>query len=454
MIRLVEPWSARPATHYVRTELGHLAYQTFGSGERDIMFVAGGTSNIDAIWDEPSAVRFFDRLAGLGRVIMRDMRGSGVSDPVPETLWLPLEDNARDVIAVMDAVGSQQAVLYGDTEGGMTAIMVAATYPERVSALVLVNSLARLQRSDDYPIGMPPHVAASLSEQYVAQHGTTGAMLDLTAPSVAKDPRFREWFTRYQRLSEPMGLIQSTFEWFSRLDLRPALPLVRVPTLVVGRRDAMYHRLAYSEYLAAHIDGARLVVLDGADTLPFHVNDGRDVLDAVEDFLGGRSEPPASDRVLATILFTDIVRSTETASTLGDQQWLDLLSSHNRIVRAQLARYGGHEVKMTGDGLLATFAGPGRAVACAQAILTEAARVGLTLRAGLHTGEVELHDGDIAGLAVHIAARVMAFATDGGVVVSGTVKDLVAGSSMEFRACGTATLKGVPGEWSLFELVP
>jgi len=451
---MVQPRGGAPTTRYVGTDLGYLAYQVFGSGERDIMFVTGGLSNIDVLWDEPSAVRFFDRLSRQSRVIHHDMRGSGVSDPIPgETQWLPLETYVQDILSVLDAAGSQRAVLYGDTEGGMSAMLLAAARPDRVSALVLVNSVARYQRSEDYPIGLPPAVAAALSEQYLAQHGTTGAMLDLTAPSVAADPRFRAWWTRYERLSVPLGLVRRTFDWFAGNDVRAALPLIQVPTLVVARRNAKFHRLAYSEYLAEHIPGAELRVLEGADTLPFHAGDFDAVLDEVESFLEGRSAAPHTDRVLATVLFTDIVRSTELASELGDRQWLDLLNEHNRIARAQLARFGGREIKLTGDGCLATFDGPGRAVQCAEAMVLGAAGISLTLRAGVHTGEVEFQEGDIGGLAVHIAARVMALADEGGVLVSSTVKDLVVGSDLPFAPQGTVTLRGVPGEWRLYRLV-
>ena len=451
--RLVDARGGWPATRYVSTDLGYLAYQAFGQGERDIMFITGGVSNIDARWDEPSAVRFFDRLSRLGRVIQSDMRGSGVSDPVPgRTQWLPLENYAEDVIAVLDDAGSERAVVYGDTEGGLTALLLAASHPERVSALVLVNSEARLLRSDDYPIGMPGWVADELSDLYLAQHGTDGAMLELTAPSVAGDPRFRAWWTRFQRMSVPMGMVKSTFDWFAKIDVRAVLPLIQAPTLVIARRDARFHRVAYSEYLAEHIPGAELWILDGTDTLPFHAGDFGPVLDEVEDFLIGRRDSVPTDRVLATVLLTDIVQSTDLASSMGDQQWLDLLDAHNRIARAELERFGGREVRMTGDGCLATFDGPSRAVACADAIVGAAAQIGLTLRAGIHTGEVEFRDGELGGLAVHIAARVMDQAEHGGVLVSATVKDLVVGSGLAFVPRGRAALRGVPGEWPLFQL--
>ncbi len=447
------PVRGRPQTRYVETDLGYLAYQVFGGGERDIMFITGGLSNIDAVWDEPSAVRFFDRLGGMGRVIQYDMRGSGVSDPIPgNNMWLPLEGNMDDVQAILDAAGSEQAVLFGDTEGGLSATMLAATNPARVAALVLVNTEARLLRADDYPIGAPPHVAEALSEKYVAQHGTTGDILELTAPSVAEDPRFRAWWTRYQRLSVPLGLVKRTFEWFAEVDVRAALPLIHVPTLVVARRDARFHRLQYGEYLAEHIAGAELRIVDGADTLPFHAGDFGPTLDHVEEFLTGRREHGRTNRVLSTVLFTDIVGSTAMAASLGDRRWLDLRNEHDRIVRAQLERFRGREIQMTGDGCLATFDGPARAVACAAAITNELSEIGIVARAGVHTGEIEVRDGEMGGLGIHIASRVMDRAERGGVLVSGTVKDLVVGSGIEFASCGDFDLKGVPGKWPLYEV--
>lgn len=450
---MVEKYGGRPQTRYVETDIGYLGYQVFGTGERDILFVTGVLTNSDAIWDEPSAVRFFDRLGRLGRIIRYDMRGSGVSDPIPgRTKWLPIESAVDDLRAVLDAAGSTRAVVYGDTEGGFSAMMLAAVDPARVSALVLANAAARLTRAEDYPIGIPQDAAARLSELYVAQHGTTGEMLDLTAPSVADDPRFRSWWTRNQRSSIPLGLVKTTFEWFGEVDVRAALPLIRVPTLVVARRDARFHRATFGEYLAEHIAGAELQIVEGADTLPFHAGDFGPVLDAVEEFLTGRRESARADRFLATVMFTDIVDSTRTAATLGDERWLDLIAEHNRIVRIQLERFRGREIKMTGDGCLATFDGPARAVACASAITQQLSEIGLDVRVGIHTGEVEMRDGELGGLGVHIASRVMDRAERGGIVVSSTVKDLVVGSAIEFEPRGAFELKGVPGEWRLFGL--
>jgi class 3 adenylate cyclase len=441
-----------PQTRYAESNLGYVGYQVFGSGDRDIMFITGALSNADAIWDEPSAARFFDRLSSMGRVIRYDMRGSGVSDPVPgRNMWMTIEDNVDDVRAVLDAAGAKQAVIYGDTEGGLSAMMLAAVDPERVRALVLVNALPHLPREDDYPIGAPPQAAESLSRQYVAQHGTTGDMLDLTAPSVANDMRFRNWWTRYQRLCLPLGLAKTTFEWFAEVDVRAALPLITAPTLVLARREAKFHRPAFGEYLTEHIHGAEFHLLEGGDTLPFHAGNFGPTLDRVEEFLTGRRDAVRGDRVLATVLFTDIVGSTALASSLGDQRWLDLLEHHNRIVRAQLERFRGREIKMTGDGCVAIFDGPARAVSCAVEIVEQVAAIGLELRAGIHTGEVELRDDDIAGVGVHIASRVMSQADSGGILVSGTVKDLVVGSGIEFASFGSVQLKGVPGEWPLYQ---
>ena len=443
----------RPETRYASSPHGSIGYQVFGSGDRDIVFITGAITNLDAIWDEPTAVRFLDRLGEIGRVIQFDMLGSGVSDPIPHrSMWLPLEANVDTVMAVLDAVGVERAVVYGDTEGGFSAMLLAATFPERTESLVLVNAFPKVTRAEDYPIGIPDDVFERLAEGYAEQHGTSGAMLELTAPSVVDDQRFRTWFTRYQRLSVPLGLARSTFDWYREIDVRAALPLVQAPTLIVARRDAKFHRASHSEYLARHIPHAELRIVEGADTLPFHAGDFGPTLDAVENFLIGRQVSVRTERVLATVLFTDIVGSTSQASRLGDQRWLDLLADHDRIVRSQVERYRGRLIKTTGDGAIATFDGPGRAIACAIAINEMVSRLGLPIRAGIHTGEVQLRDGDAHGMGMHIAARVMGHAENGGIVVSSTVKDLVVGSGFTFEPCGVVELKGVPGSWALYEV--
>lgn len=443
----------RPETRYAATPYGYIGYQVFGSGDRDILFSTGAITNLDAIWDEPTAVRFLDRLADMGRVIQFDMLGSGVSDPIPNrSMWLPLEANVDTIICVLDAAHAQCPVVYGDTEGGVAAMMLAATAPERVASLVLVNAFPKLLRADDYLIGMPPQVAERLCEQYSSQHGTSGEMLRLTAPSVADDQRFRTWWTRYQRLSVPLGLARSTFDWYREIDVRAALPLVQAPTLVVSRRGARFHRPEHSAYLAEQIPHAELRIVEGADTVPFHAGDFGPTLDAVEDFLTGWPEQARTERVLASVLFTDIVGSTSRAFEMGDQRWLDLLADHDRIVRAQVERFRGRVIKMTGDGAIATFDGPARAITCAVAITEMVSKLGLPVRAGIHTGEVQLRDGDAHGLGMHIASRVMSHAEDGGIVVSSTVKDLVVGSGIQFEPHGVVELKGVPGTWELFEV--
>ena len=446
-----------PTTSYVATPQGHVAYQTFGQssdgGDEDIAFITNALLNIDAVWDEPSAARFLDRLGSMGRVVVFNMPGSGVSDPIADrSTWPPIETTVETIHLVLDAAGMDRVRVYGDTEGGLFAMMLAATRPERITSLALVNCMASVVRRPDYPIGIPSDAAASLSDMYASQHGTTGAILELTAPSVAEDPRFRQWWTRYQRLCVPPGLVRGTFDWFTEVDVRAALPAIQAPTLVVGRRDARYHRITFSEYIARNIADAELVVLDGADTLPFHAGEFGRVLDVVEEFFTGRTRAIETHRFLSTVLISDIVDSTGTASQLGDERWIDLLTDHDRIVRSLLSRFGGHEVKMTGDGCLSTFDGPAKAIDCATAMVARLAEIGLSIRVGIHTGEIEMRDGDIGGVGVHIAARVMDVSSSGGIVVSGTVKDLVVGSQTEFVPCGVVSLAGVPGEWALFEV--
>jgi class 3 adenylate cyclase len=442
--------TARPETRYTKTEDGYVGYQVFGEGPPDIVFITHWNTNLDVMWEEPSLARYFDRLASFARVICYDHRGTGISDPVPLNALPTLEQWMDDTRAVMDAVGSEQAALIGDEEGGPMAMLFAATYPGRVTALALVNTFGRWLRADDYPIGMPASTADKLVRVFEPAWGT-GAILDLTAPSVAGDSRFREWFARYQRLSVAPGASTRIFRWLLELDVRSVLGNIQAPTLVVHRKDARHHRVAFGRYLAEHIPSAKFVELPGADTYPFHV-DADGVLDEIEEFLTGVRRLPEHDRVLATVLFTDIVASTERAAKVGDRDWLDLRKAHDEVIRSHLERFRGREIMTTGDGFLATFDGPARAVRCAVGVAEAIQRLGIEIRAGLHTGEVEFLDGDIGGIAVHIAARVMAAASGGGVLVSQTVKDLVVGSGIAFADRGAQALKGVPGEWQLYEV--
>jgi class 3 adenylate cyclase len=386
-------------------------------------------------------------------VIWYDKRGTGVSDPVPLASLPTIEQWTDDARTVMDAVGVEQAVIFGDTEGGPMAAMLAASHPERVRALVLVNSFARWRRAEDYPIGMPEATAEKLLAGWQQHWGVTSEILDLTAPSVANDPRFRSWWLRYSRLAMPRRASATMYRWVTEIDIRSILPSIRVPTLVVHRAGNRHHRVAFGRYLADHIPDAKYVELPGADSFPFHAGDFTPVLDEVEEFLTGTRASPLLDRRLATMLFTDVVGSTRIAAERGDSAWIRLARSHDEIVREHFNAYRGREVDHTGDGFLAIFDGPARAVTCAARMVEALRELGVTIRVGLHTGEVELVGQAVRGLAVHIAARVMSAAEEGGILVSSIVKDLVLGSGIEFDDRGAHRLKGVPGEWQLFEVV-
>ena len=442
----------RPETRYARAGGGYVAYQVFGDGPRDLLFVTSWSQNLDAMWDEPALAAYFQRLSRVGRVICFDKRGSGVSDPVPLTSLPTLEEWMDDAVAAMDAAGSEQAAIIGDAEGGPMAVLLAATVPDRALALILVNSFARWRRAPDYPIGMPDAAPEKLLTGYEKHWGQNADMLALTAPSVAADPRIREWFIRYQRLSMPPGAATQMYRWVTALDVRSILSSISVPTLVLHRAESAHYRLTFGRYLAEHIPGSRLVVLPGADCYPFHVGDSNLVLDEIQEFLTGVREGGPAERELATVLFTDIVGSTDLAADIGDARWLDLRDAHDEVVRRNLAAYRGQEVKTTGDGFLATFDGPARAVHCAVRIRDAVRSLGMEVRAGLHTGEIERRNGDIGGLAVHLASRVMSTAGAGEVLVSGTVRDMVVGAGIGFEDRGARTLKGVPGTWQLLRV--
>jgi class 3 adenylate cyclase len=443
----------RPETRYtVAPGGGYVAYQFFGTGPAELVFVQNWMTNVDAMWEEPTMAAYFDRLGTFARVLCFDKRGTGVSDPVPLAALPTLDEWMDDVTTVMDAAGIERAALLGDTEGGPMAMMLAATHPERVSALVLANSFARWRRADDYPIGMPDATAEKLVDRYEQNWGVTSEILALTAPSMAHDAAFGQWFTRYQRLGLPRGASAAMYRWVTHLDVRSVLPSIRVPTLVVNRASARHHRADFGRYIAEQIQGARYVELPGADTLPFNAGNFRPVLDEVEEFLTGTKAKPVLNRQLATVLFTDIVGSTVLAAEHGDTAWAQLVRRHDDIVREHLRAYRGREVDHTGDGFFATFDGPARAVICAARLEETLAEQGITIRVGVHTGEVELSEGKLRGLAVHIAARVMATAEEGGILVSSTVRDLVVGSGIEFADRGTHELKGIPGSWALFEV--
>ncbi len=437
-----------PETRYADTGSGYVAYQTFGDGP-DLLFLNDAHSNVEVMWENPAIAAFFDRLSSFARVTYLDNRGVGASDAIPESN-LVLDYWVDDAKAVADDAGLEQLTLIGDVEGGPGAMMFAATYPERVPALVLIDTYARWTRADDFPIGMPQASVDKLIAGVERSWGKPG-FFRLPAPSTAGDRQLEEWLARYQRLSATPTWALMVSRWYGEVDVRSILPNISAPTLVITRADARYHRPAHGRYLAEHIPNARLVELPGADTSPFWI-DGGPVLDEIEEFVTGARPQPVIDRTLATVMFTDIVDSTGHLARLGDQQWLGVLARHDQMTRDYLERFRGVERDTSGDGFLATFDGPTRAVTCAAELQRAMPDLGIQIRAGLHNGEVELAGDDIGGLAVHIAARVIDAEPGSGVLVSSTVKDLVAGSGIQFAPRGTHELKGVPGEWSLFSV--
>ncbi len=437
-----------PETRYAKSGDVHIAYQVFGEGRLDLVFVAEFWNSIEAMWEQPDYRRCLERLGSFARVICLDQRGTGSSDPVSLSELPTLEVWADDVIAVMGAVGSSRAALLGAGGGGGVSMVFAATFPERVHALVLLNSTARYTQAPDYPWGTSPEFEARIEKELEFGWGR-GVLLETVGPSVAGDPDFRSWWGRYQRLGSTPGTVRRTRHMLQELDVRDVLGSIGVPTLILHRRDNRLVDVAHGRYLAEHIPAARYVELEGDDYLWF-VGDSDAILDEIEVFLTGSRRTREADRVLATVLFTDVVGSTERAAALGDAAWRDLRAVHDAVVRAELARHRGREIDTAGDGFLASFDGPARAVRCACAIRDGLRRVGLEVRAGLHTGEVELVGDGVAGIAVHIGARISALAEPGQVLASSTVRDLVAGSGIEFEDRGVHELRGVPGEWRLF----
>jgi len=436
-----------PETHYARTPDGiNIAYQALGEGPRDILFAPSETC-IDVMWDEPSFAHALHRLARLGRLICLDFRGFGGSDPVPlaalptPELWM---DDAR---VVLDAVGSTTAHVVATGGSGFIGMLFAATYPERTESLVLIDAAARTIWAEDYP-GVPVELVDAYIRWVEGEWGT-GAVTAAIAPSRAGDAAFRRWAGRFERGSHSRSFTSVLLSWLANLDLRAVLPAIRVPTLVLHREASQVRMPASSQYLADHIVGARLASVSGTDST-FFTEEADAFLDHIEEFVTGVPPVREPDRALATVLFTDIVASTEHATRLGDQRWRQLLDQHDDIAARELDRHRGRKVNPTGDGMLATFDGPARAVRCAQAIVAAVRPLGIEVRAGVHTGEVELRGDDIGGIAVHIGQRVSALAGPGEVLVSRTVTDLVAGSGLEFEERGEHELKGVPGKWAIY----
>lgn len=437
-----------PETRYARRGDVHVAYQVLGEGDIDLVLVSEWFGHLEARWDIPSFSRFLRRLSSFSRLISFDKYGIGLSDPAPPGSLPSLEEWMDDVRAVMDAARSERAAILGTADGGTMAAMFAATYPDRTTSLVLANATARLSWAPDYDIGLPAEQQAMFIQLVERTWGTAG-LITATNPSLAMDPSAQPDAARVLRLAASPATAATVMRMLFQLDIRPILPTIRVPTLVMHRRDNEILTIDHGRYLAEHIEGARFVELPGADyALGF--GDVDPAVDEVEEFLTGTRGSVDADRVLATVLFTDIVGSTERAAQLGDQRWRGVLDAHDELAERQLARYRGTLVKRTGDGLLATFDGPARAIRCALALRDGLRGLGIEIRSGLHTGEIERRGPDVGGLAVHIAARVQNVARPGETLVTRTVKDLVAGSEISFVDHGPHRLKGVPDEWQLF----
>jgi class 3 adenylate cyclase len=432
---------------YVRSDGHHIAYRTAGANDPDLLLVLPSLGTIEML-GEPPARQLVERIASFGRLISFDRRGSGISDQVPEPVTL--EEQASDIVAVLDACGSARVAIHAEAEAAMLAVMFAATHPDRVSHLILLHGMARTTAAPGYEF------AWSKEERHqefistsLAFWGTGETGVRLAPVLAARDPQFKRWWGRWERLSCPPGTMVRNAELNSDMDVREILSEVQAPTLILDRPEAKQISSEHAHYLHEHMPGSDFRELPGRDSISF--GDGTEAYsDAIEEFTLGRPAAVRSKRALATVLFTDIVGSTRLAAESGDQRWRKTLEEHDSLTRSAVSGYGGRAIKSTGDGFLATFDGPAQAIRCASAISNEVGELGIELRAGLHAGEVEVIGSDVGGMAVHIGARIGALGEPGEVLVSSTVRDLVVGSGIEFADRGAHQLKGVPGEWSLF----
>jgi pimeloyl-ACP methyl ester carboxylesterase/class 3 adenylate cyclase len=424
----------------------HIAYTVVGDGPVDVVYTSGIWSNLDVMWEEPRWARFLDRLASFSRLIIFDMRGVGLSDRGDRPPFL--ESQRDDLSAVMNAAGSEKAVILGGARGGAMAMLFAATYPERTKALVLYAAVAKTVRSPDFPFGKSAAEHQEFFDRFVSEMGT-GKNLDLQGPSGLEDPRFVRWWARFERLVASPNAYRELAAIFRDLDVRAVLPVIQAPTLVLQRVDDRITPAEQASYLAATIPDARMVEFPGEDHIPF-LGDGDSIVDEIEEFVTGTRPSPDVDRLLATVLFTDIVGSTERQVAMGDHAWKDLLLSHHEVVRDALVRWRGVENDTAGDGFFATFDGPARAVRCALEVTEQVRALGIEIRAGVHAGECELVDGKCGGIAVSTGARISALARPSQVLVSQTVKDLVIGSDLVFEDQGEHPLKGLPQRWRLY----
>jgi pimeloyl-ACP methyl ester carboxylesterase len=440
--------SDTPETRFTTNGGIALAYQVIGEGPRDLLFVPGFVSHLEYGWEDPAYARFLRQLATFSRLILFDKRGTGLSERVvnPPTL----EQRMDDVRAILDAASCDRAAVLGVSEGGAMAALFAATYPERVTALILYGATIKYAWAPDFPWGMTPEEHEARNRTWTENWGQPLG-LDALAPSVKDDPRFRQWWGKLLRIGGSPASIATNRRMNMEIDVRGVLPSIHVPALIINRAGDRRVPVAAARYAAALIPGARFAELPGDDHL-WWVGDWAAVADEIEEFLTGARPVAEPDRVLATVLFTDIVNSTQSAATLGDRRWADLLASHNMVVEQEVRRYRGRVIKNMGDGILATFDGPARALQAAFAIRQEVRKLGIEIRGSLHTGEIELMDEDVGGMAVHIAARVLGQAQPDGIWSTRTVKDLVVGSGFRFSEVGVFHLKGVPDEWQLFSV--
>ncbi len=438
----------QPVVKYTKSGEFNIAYQVVGDGPVDLLLLPGWVTHLELQWDVAPIARFLERLAGFSRLIQLDKRGTGLSDRVSPSELPTLEQRMDEVRAVMDAVGSERAVLFGTIGGGAMSGLFAATYPERALGLILYGTFGRLEPDTGLLARLAPTQEAAL-ERVEREWGTEGVCVSFWAPSIVNDEATKSAYLRLTRSAASPGSARVVMQMGYALDWEELLPTIHVPTLVLHRMDDLVVPVHQARRLAKLIPGARLVELEGSDHLMW-AGDQESLLREIEAFVASIGPRPRDDRMLMTILFTDIVGSTETAARLGDPAWRGLLDSHHRVVREQLERYRGHEVETAGDSFLATFDGPARAIECAQAVMESAASIGLTLRAGLHTGEVEVTTDGLRGIAVNVAARTMALAEPGEILVTSTSKELVAGSGIALRDRGRFEMKGVPGEQQLF----
>ena len=438
-----------PETHYAHSGNLSIAYQVIGNGPIDLVVVPGWISNIEVFWEDPHVARFFEKLATFSRLILFDKRGTGLSDRSIEAATL--EERMDDMRAVLDAVGSERTAVLGSSEGGPMCILFAATYPNRTAALITIGSYARRLRAPDYPYFSNREEASKAVEAAAADWGGP-VWADIRIPSVANDPIIRQWWAKFLRMSASASAAAALQRMNLEIDVRHVLASIRVPTLILHAKDDRAIPVGASRQMADHIPNAKLVEIESGDHLPFY-DKPDEMIHHIQDFLTGSSTPAITESRVATLMFTDIVGSTEMAVAKGDLRFADLLEVHHAAVRSELARHRGEEVNTAGDGFLASFDGPARAIKCAETIVKSLAALGIVCRIGLHTGECEVRQGQLQGIALHIAARVAALAPPGGVLVSQTVKDLVAGSGIHFEDAGLQTLKGLPEDWRLYKVI-